>query len=203
MTEAVKNAEDYVKTILYFYPHIRAYSEAVGVSVKNKAALSFQKSDVFAAALPIVSDKFLLDALKRLHEDALALFKAFSKEERYLLAYKYFRREEEAVPLTYSERSYYRKQNALLKKTAAGLKRAGWTEERFLCEFGECGFIMKILKAVRTGRERELVKKRAVKTLSFYTKSSSSRLGAGDLRAKNTTAATAAAAKSATQMSAI
>lgn len=47
---------DYVKTVLYVYPHLKSFQEAVRQSARNKAALSYKKRDAFAAACEIAED---------------------------------------------------------------------------------------------------------------------------------------------------
>ncbi len=196
---------DYVKTVLYVYPHLKSFQEAVRQSARNKAALSYKKRDAFAAACEIAEELLFCETLEALEKDLLSALGALSDEERYLVGYRYFHAQGEEYPLSYSERSYYRRQNALLQKIRMLLCARGWTGERFLIEFGRDRLFMRVFNAVREGREGEIVKKRRKKTLAVrQTKSSLSSLRTGGvLREKKTNADTASAAHTAMQTSAI
>ncbi len=164
---------DYVKTVLYVYPHLKSFQEAVRQSARNKAALSYKKRDAFAAACEIAEELLFCETLEALERDLLSALGALSDEERYLVGYRYFHAQGEEYPLSYSERSYYRRQNALLQKVRMLLCARGWTGERFLIEFGRDRLFMRVFNAVREGREGEIVKKRRKKTLAVrQTKSS-------------------------------
>ncbi len=196
---------DHVKAMLYLYPHLEAFEDAVRQSARNKAALSYKKRDAFAAACEVAEEILFCDTLGRLRTDLSAVLQTMSAEERYLIDYKYFHAQGEGLPLSYGERSYYRRQNALLQKARMLLRAKGWTGESFLAQFGRDQLFMRVFTAVREGREAEIVKKRRKKMLAVrQTKSSLSSLRTGGvLREKKTNADTASAAQTAMQTSAI
>lgn len=167
----------YVKVLLYAYPHLPDLSEALLQSAQNKALLSYKKTDAFAAAQNVAEEILLRGALQRLMRDLEWAIGKLSPQERSFVDYKYFRREKGAFVLACSERSYYRKQKALLLKAGALLRIKGWTQESFLQEFRSSMFFMRLYKAVSEGNERALVPKRTKKALlSAQTKSSDSSL---------------------------
>lgn len=195
----------YVKTILYVFPHLYALIEASAQSVYNKAVLSYKRRNTLAAAQEIALELAFGDVLKALRDDVTRICGELSEEERYLVDYKYFHAQDRECPLFYAERSYYRKQKALVAKMAAKFCACGWTRERFTAAFGGDKLFARVYRAVEEGREREIVKKRAKKTLLFYKPNSSpsSCTVRGDLRAKKTKTDTASAATTAMQTSAI
>lgn len=209
MTKGERNTaacgNDYVKVMLYVFPHLREYRDAVRQGARNKAALSYKKRDAFSAACEVAEEILFCETLERLESDLAAVLRALSAEERYLIDYKYFHAQGESVPLAYGERSYYRRQNALLQKVRMLLRARGWTGETFLSACGHDRLFARVYTAVREGREGEIVKKRRKKTLAVrQTKSSLSSLCTrGVLREKKTKAETASAAHTAMQTSAI
>ena len=156
---------NYVKAMLYCYPHLKTLCAALEDSILNKAVLSF-RYDTLAAAERITEEIFLKNAIARLENDLTKLLRELKCEERYLLDYKYFHKKGAEVPLCFSERSYYRRQHALLASLRARLIACGWTEEAYLNRFKESVFFMKVYKAVCDGEERKIVNRRAKKTLS-------------------------------------
>lgn len=120
----------YVKVLLYGYPKLVALAEAVSASVEIQAALSFKsKTGAAETAERIADDIFVCKNLEGVKTALDEVCAALSDEERFFLEYKYFRRRKElqkyGACAACSERSYFRRQNTLLKKVAALLAGRG------------------------------------------------------------------------------
>ncbi len=150
--------DDYVKAILYAYPALDEIGDAVGVSAENKALLSYRDphsaEEVAGNILKDFAAKRALFQLCRLVDDML---ENCTREELYLFEYKYFRRKKVLqgkfadFALCCSERSYFRKQNRLLKKAAEHFAKNGWSRERFLEETN--GLFSRVMCALSRGNE--------------------------------------------------
>ncbi len=165
------NAE-YVKAILYVYPMMGALAGAARGAAKNKALLSYRSGYDALHDLEAVAEEILLgdrlDGLKTVLDCILA---GLSKEERFLLEYRYFRRKRElkkfGEELVCSERSYFRKQNRLLMKIASRLAAKGVTERYFLEAFANSVCLMKVYGAIGSGKELKVCARREKRTLRF------------------------------------
>ena len=189
---------NFVKVILYSYSRLAPTAEAVQVAARNKALLSYRNPlDTLTLMVRISDEIFLarhLMALKEAVDDALDVL---SNEERFLLEYKYFRRKShrkqfEDFVLGCSQRQYFRKQQALLKRMSALLTRRGWTDKCFMELFGDFSPFKRLLAAIEEGREQKIAvrNKQRVRLQSSPAASG----GAGFLpRSTNTATATAAA----------
>lgn len=165
--EGVKSVDyDYIKAILYAYPTLEQIGDAVGAAADNKALLSYRDP---RTAEEVVADVLRELATKRAVEELFRIVNRLlgdcSAEERFLLEHKYFRRKSvlrtyEGFPVSWSRRSYFRKQDRLLKKAAAYFFRNGWTQERFLEETN--GLFLRVLERLEEERTRlaELRKRR-------------------------------------------
>ena len=159
--------------ILYAYPYLRALAEASGAAAENKARLSFRcRLDTLDEMVRIAEELAVRCALLRLAEAADAFVAACNAEERFLLEYRYFRRGGKgthacAVPC--SERTYYRRQNALLKKAAAYFAAHGWRESEYFAAFSAYAPFARLLRTIRSGRESALVTHREKRRLRFRT----------------------------------
>ena len=169
-------AHEYAKVILYAYPHLSALAEAVGVGAENKALLSFRGTEsTLALAERIAEELALKDRLLRLKEAADKALDCCTEEELLLLEYKYFRRRKvlrerfAAVCVSCSERNYFRRQSALLRKIAARLCMRGWTERAFLEAFGAFAPFMRAFRALSEGQEGKLVAHRGKRDIRFRT----------------------------------
>lgn len=152
----------YTKVFLYAYPWMAALGEAMERSAENKAMLSYRAPTAEGAALSVVTEYAMGRAVTELYGELGEIVSALDEEEKFLLGYKYFhaRQARKARRLPYSERTYFRKQNALLEKVAGLLGGRGWTDARFVAEFGGFSPFLKILRALRQGRERAVWEKR-------------------------------------------
>ncbi len=188
------------KVFLYAYPMLEDLRGAMLQAAQNKAALSFREEGERAAER-VLGDLAAGEYLARLKEETDDILRSLGEEERFLLDYKYFHMEtarcgeQRAVG---PERSYFRRQNALFEKMHAAYVRNGWSEKRFLREFGAFAPFLKLLRAVRAGREQTITPRRERRGVSFQ-KSASSGGGACRLP-RSTSAATPTATAQTAQM---
>lgn len=198
--------DEVTKVLLYVYPRLGEISKAVSVSIENRAVLSFRSPEnTLGLCERIAEDIFLRMALDEAEEAIGRAVERLTEEERGLYEYKYLRAKKNAGTIPdedYSLRTYYRKQNAVLKKVAALLEADGWSDKRFFDAFSNCPFMMRALRAVKEGKDSHLPRSDRKKRRSVaQTKSPTSR-GLGFLP-KRTKAATATAATAPRQMSTI
>lgn len=200
-------AYEYVKVILYAYPHLAALAEASGVAARNRALLSFRPHrDALEEMECVVQELAVRSRLLRLRAAADAFVAGCSEEERFLLEYRYFRRRkklcEGRLPLPWSERTYYRRQSALLKRAACSLASQGWTREEYDAAFSGYSPFVRLLRAICDGRESAVTARREACGLAFAPAQNSCCSRGGFLpRSKMT--ATATAATQASTMTAI
>lgn len=195
---------DYVKALLYAYPKLGMLAEAVADGAENKAKLSFRSlCDPLDLMEKIAEEIVTAKKLALLAAEMDEMLSGCTEEELFLLEYKYFRRKSELTgrfsgrELSCSERGYFRKQNALLGKIAGLLAMRGRTEEAFLREFGDFPPFMRLYRAIRAGRERKVVFKRAKRGIGFRQNCENS-CGAGEARLPRSTRAAIATNASAT-----
>lgn len=163
---------DFVKAILYVYPTMGALADAARTAAENKALLSYRsRFDAMHDLEEVAEEVFLgerLDSLKNLTDRVLS---RLSKEECFLLEYRYFRRKKMLIKfgqeLCCSERNYFRKQERLLRKIAAQFSLNGVTEEYFLKAFEKSVCLMKVYRAIKSGGELKICARREKRTLHF------------------------------------
>ena len=163
---------DWVKTILYVYPSMETLVEAIEVSIQNGAVLSYRsRRGALSDCERIAEDVLLQKRLLLLKEQADGFLQGLTADERFLLEYRYFRRKKVlqgySFTLPYTERSYFRRQERLLKKATAYFSVRGMTEERFLEEFKNSVCVKKIYKAIREGEELSIYPRREKRDLVF------------------------------------
>lgn len=163
-------ANEYAKVVLYAYPYLPALIDAVGVGAVNKAMLSFRaQEDALKTAEKIADELAVKSRLMRLECAVGETLAALNEDELYLLEYKYFRRgrvlrERYAdYSLNCSERTYFRRQCAVLRKFVCGLARHGWSEQEYDAAFGGFSPFVRVLEALKTGREGAVTQKRVRK----------------------------------------
>ena len=196
------NEYNYVRALLYAYPRAEMLAEAVREGARVRAGLSYRSPrDTLSLMESIAAD---MEYAERLLFWKAQLERALSycdERERFLLEYKYFRRTggqgggSGGQPFGCSERSYFRKQNALLKKIALNLCCRGCSKETFYADFEGFSPLMRILSALESGMERRLTDRRRERGVYFSGRQNSPSEGAGDLlprRTKKAMAATAA-----------
>lgn len=164
---------DHAKAILYVYPMMGALAEAVRTAAENKALLSYRSRSSALHDLEAVAEEiFLGERLDSLKEVLDGIVSRLSEEERFLLEYRYFRRKKilkrYGTELCYSERSYFRKQERLLRKISAKLAASGVTREYFLEAFANSGCLMKVYRAVACGGELKICARREKRPLRFH-----------------------------------
>lgn len=135
--------KEYVAVLLYAYPRIDEFIYDLSEGINIKARLSFRS---FATAERLAEEMigmiFVERELERLKSAMEKVFSDFSEEEKNLLDYKYFHQKKNLSKTHMgekqtSERSYFRKQNALFQKICSRFLQAGLTEEWFSVSFGE------------------------------------------------------------------
>ncbi len=146
------------KTFLYAYSDLESLAEAAEVAAENKAVLSFRAlCSAYDAAETVAEELRTAARLIRLKEELDAALGCLSEEEHFLLEYKYFRRGEAGADARsmYPSRSYFRRQAALQKRIACLLAARGWTNARFLEEFGKYAPFVRLFRALKM-RERAM-----------------------------------------------
>lgn len=163
---------DCTKTILYVYPSIETLAEAIGESIQNGAVLSYRsRRGALADCERIAGDVLLQKRLLLLKEQVNGFLKTLSADELFLLEYRFFRRKKilqgYSFTLNCTERSYFRRQEKLLKKAAAYFSALGMTGEKFLDDFKNSVCVKKIYKAIREGEELSIYPRREKRDLVF------------------------------------
>ena len=188
------------KAILYVYPMMEKLAEATRVGARNKALLSYRSHRDAMQDLKAVAEEMLLGArLDLLKNSVDSLLLKMSREELFLLEYRYFRRKKTLAQLwgtiNCSERGYFRKQERLLQKISAYFAARGMTEAKFYDAFQNGYCLMKVLRAIERGDEKKIYARRSGRTLDFH---SSSFSGGADFlpRATNTATVRTATAES-------
>ena len=170
----------YEKLILYAYPQLIPLAASSERAAENKALLSFRSFERADVAAERVAEELRVAAeLRILREEVKALLPKFTLEEQFLLEYKYFRRRDELkkfgeVTFAFSERSYFRRQRALIEKVSRLFKKVGITEENFRRRFSSYEPFRRILKALEEGRERAIPQKRKHRAVRFQNSTASS-----------------------------
>ncbi len=197
-----------VKTLLYAYPRLGDLAEAAEVAGENKAYLSFRTHrSAFDDCLSVAEEFSLSDRLFRLRRQLTHVVESLTREEQYLLEYKYFRRRKilaslsDMVP-TYSVRTYFRKQNELLRKVRSRLMFLGWSDEIFEREFGNFPPFIKLRNRLKEEGERGAAFRRGECPLRQNSVLSSPE-GEARLLPRRMNTAAATAATQTTQMTAI
>jgi hypothetical protein len=174
--------ENCVKAILYTYPKLKNFEKDYEEHIENKAILSYRYKGATENVVEYIAEEILRKRrLAMLKETLDKIFSKLTEEEKTLLAIRYFGKIRKAktpkeqkdfseskgtgANFQWSERSYYRKQNRLLKKLVAEFCRVGLTKERiekeYLCfEFLKAvhRFLSVSGKRIVAPRERALVR---------------------------------------------
>ena len=168
---------NYVKAMLYAYPHLSRIGEGYGDHIKNKAVLSHDGRVSTERLMEYLAGEILqkqkAEELKTILDKILS---SLSDEEKLLLDARYFGKIDgvrrifaavkagladekyRATPL-WSERTYFRKQNALLKKIALRLKAQGVGEKEFLNDFAAVDGVSHIYRYLELGKDAAVSKK--------------------------------------------
>ena len=164
---------DLTKTILYVYPMMKSLAEAVRVGARNKALLSYRsKRDALTDLEAVAEEVLLAGRLEWLHGAVDSVLARLSKEESFLLEYRYFRRKKVLASyegeIDCSERNYFRKQEKLLHKISARLFARGITEEYFLKAFKHSVCLMRVYRAIQRGAELTICARRTSRPIAFH-----------------------------------
>lgn len=176
---------NYVKATLYAYPQLERIGKGYGEHIANRAILSHdgrmatEKLMVYLAQE--IEEKRKIERLKMVLDSILA---GLSTEEKLLLDVRYFGKIEAVkrifaavkagiageqyakIPL-WSERTYFRRQTALLKKIALRLKWQGIDKEEFLKEYAGLDGVGHVYRYLELRCEEESVLKKEREFLSF------------------------------------
>ena len=157
--------KDYQKVLLYAYPKLERMAEDIGQIVLAKARASVMgRETALACAEKLIRYNFLRGQILFLKDELDGMLSCFSREERFLLEYKYFRRKRELIAyadlrLSCSERTYFRRQQRLARAVNAELVRRGLTEEWFFEAFSGVSLFMSALESVRRAEGRMVDKR--------------------------------------------
>ena len=157
--------KDYQKVLLYAYPKLGRVAEDIGQIVQAKARASvIGRESALSCAEKLIGYNFLRDQLLFLQGELESMFAKLTREEKFLLEYKYFRRKKELaayadLQLSCSERTYFRRQQRLARTVNAELIRRGLTEEWFFEAFSGVSFFMSALESVRRAEGRMVDKR--------------------------------------------
>ena len=127
--------KDYQKVILLLYPRMGRLIEDIGQIVEAKARASYNGAECAERCVKKLLDYiYVRDELLFLKQQTDEIVESLGREERYLLEYKYFRR-----------------QQRLAARFNAALVARGLDEAWFLRTFGKVPYIMAALEKVRGG----------------------------------------------------
>ena len=164
--------ENCVKAILYTYPKFKMIDRDYADHIENKAILSYRYKGSTESLAEYIAGEILrkrrLSVLKKALDE---FFLSLTLEETILLELRYFGKirlmkdggkdkgvsewqrvrgsaERQAViaQFHWSERSYYRKQNRLLKKVMEGFNRMGFTKEVLEKEYMQYEFLRAVYR---------------------------------------------------------
>ena len=157
-----KAKRDYIKTALYVYPALKAAAKEVGEHVMRKACLSYgDRLSCEALTEYLLGQIDTKDRLETLFYTIGNALDELSDQEKFLLQVRYFGgknkvisaySDEEIQKLCGSRRSYYRRQEKLVKKIGERFMRKGLDEEKFYSEYGSIELIRRVDRALSAGR---------------------------------------------------
>ena len=163
-----------VKAALYAYPQLDRVGRDYEEHIKNKALLSYGSRIATEKLTEYLAEEILrrqtVDVLKAQLDKVLS---TLSVEEKALLDIRYFGKADRIrrvfaswkaglceIPFKpWSERTYYRLQNKLLKKIVAALRREGLDEKKFDEECLDVEYIALLYQYLVLGKEVAVEKK--------------------------------------------
>ena len=165
--------KEYQAVILLLYPRLRRVAEDIAQVVEAQAVSSFAGRESAEQCVErLLGYTQTRNVFLRLAERVEEVCSVLSREEKYLLEYKYFRRrkvlEEQYGDLCLhcSPRTYYRKQGRLSDRVNALFVRAGMTQAWFDRELAPLPYIASAVRSLRS-RPGALVDKRARRELNI------------------------------------
>ncbi len=147
--------KDYQKILLYLYPKLHRLIRCAGEVVEGRAVASGRETDTEACIERLLKLIGFRNALLYLSGELEAVLAHLTREEAYLLEYKYFRRKKKlegefaAMQLNCSERTYFRRQARLESKLNALFMRRGMDEEWFMRVLGGFPYIRDALARIQ------------------------------------------------------
>ena len=158
----MRGGREYVKTALYVFPALKVMADEVGEHVKRKAYLSYDnRVSCENLAAYLLEQLELKSRIETLSDTLGGVVDKLSTQEKFLLQLRYFGgknktisgcSDEEIKKLCGSRRSYYRRQERLLKKIGEKLLRRGVSEDNFYNEYGEIELVRRVDRALKAGR---------------------------------------------------
>ena len=165
--------KDYQKVLLYAYPKLERMAEDIGQIVLAKARASVMgRETALACAEKLIRYNFLRGQILFLKDELDGMLSCFSREERFLLEYKYFRRKSRlegefaGVCVSCSERTYFRRQARLASKLNGLFVRSGLDEGWFMRSLGAFPYIQDALAKLGGCGESAFADKRAKSALA-------------------------------------
>ncbi len=159
--------KEYQKILLYLYPRLKRLIRCAGEVIEGRALASGGEPDTQACAEHILGLVAFRNALLCAYGEMDGLLACLTREEAYLLEYKYFRRkrmlegEFAEVRLDCSERTYFRRQARLESKLNALFVRRGMDEAWFMRTLGAFPYIRAALFRLHKKGSAAFTKKRA------------------------------------------
>ena len=176
---------NYVKATLYAYPQMESIGKSYGEYIANRAICSHNgrvaTEKLMVYLVGEIEEKRKIERLKLILDKTLS---GLSTEEKLLLDIRYFGKMEQSkrifasikaglaegeyakIPL-WSERTYFRRQTALLKKIALRLKTQGIDKEEFLKEYAGLDGLGHIYRYLELRCEEASVLKKEKAFLAF------------------------------------
>ena len=179
---------NYIKTILYAYPQLTGLEEGYREHISNQAILShdgrMETEKLMVYLMQETERKAKIAELKKLTERAL---KKLSLEERLLLDARYFGRSDSVKRIfaavkagvakgeyaklkPWTERTYFRRQDKLIKKIAQRLEAVGLTKEVFLKEYADLDGVAEVYRYLELRSEDGNLERREQALLSVVGK---------------------------------
>jgi hypothetical protein len=167
--------ENCVKAVLYTYPKLRIIQKDYEEHIQNRAILSYRyKGSVESLTEYLAQEVIRRHRLADLKNNLDKIFQNLTDEEKLLLQLRYFGKirrakngekenfsevtkalkQEFVESLKWSERSYYRKQNRLLKKLVAEFNRVGLNKESFENEWLDYEFLRAVYRFLERKSKR-------------------------------------------------
>ena len=156
---------NYVKTLLYAYPHVTALTEQIDDIVLSKALSSIRDYSPCEEQCEKIIE--LTEQKKTLIDFKLKMDKVVKKLNEYeldCLDYKYFKQKakEYFVDFDASSRTYFRRQIRIAKKVNSLVEVNGINDEWFVKKCLKMSFFFELLRRV-VSAENSLKKKKTVK----------------------------------------
>lgn len=160
--------KEYQKAILLVSPRLEKLIGEIGQCVEARARSSYNGRESAEGCIKgILRLLYAKDAFLVLREKVKEVYAQLTREELYMLEYKYFRRKKKLegefadLRCNYCERTYYRRQRKLGVRLNSLFLRAGMTEEWFAKTFSDVPYMMRLWEKVRRTGENSVLDKRS------------------------------------------